>query len=69
MLTDRQIMHQIFSFFNIQKTLEHTMNLNDLLSVELCNDKLKVFDHALEETLLALGNDLDEHVQDNLYER
>ena len=36
---------------------------------ELENDNLKVFNHARDESLLALRNDLDEHVSENLYER
>ena len=44
------------------------MNLNDLLNVELYNDNLKMFNLAWEETLLAPGNDLDEHVLENLHE-
>ena len=39
MLTGRQIMHQIFSCSNTKKTQEHTMNLHDLLNVELYSDK------------------------------
>ena len=44
-------MYQIFSFFNINKTQEHTMNLNDLLNVELYNDNLKMFNLAWEVAL------------------
>ena len=42
------------------------MNLSDLLNVELYNDSLRMFN---QETLQALGNVLDEHVLENLYER
>ena len=42
-LTHRYIMYQIFSFFIINTTEEHTMNLNDLLNVELYNDNLQMF--------------------------
>ena len=59
MLTGMQIMFHIFSFFNINKTQGHTMNSSDLLLVELYNDNVKIFNHAWEETLLALGSDLD----------
>ena len=45
------------------------MKLNDFLDAELCKDNLKMSNQAWEETLLALGNDLDEHVLENLYER
>ena len=58
-----------FKDSNINKTLGHTMNLNDLLEVELYNDNLKMFSQAWEEKSSALGNDLDEHVPENLYER
>ena len=68
-LTVRQIMFQIFSFFKINQTQGHTMNLSDLLYVELYNDNLKMFNQAWEDTLLAFGNDLDEHFLENLYER
>ena len=44
------------------------MNLSDLPSVQLHNNNLKMFNQACEETLSALGNDLDEHVLENLYE-
>ena len=57
MRTGRQIMCQIF--VNINKTHGHTMNLNDLLIVELHNDNHNMFNQAWEEILLALGNDLD----------
>ena len=55
LLTDRQIKNQMFSFFNINKTQAHTLNLNDLLDVGLHNDNLKMFSQAWEETLLPLG--------------
>ena len=45
------------------------MNSSGLLDVELSNDNLKICNQAWEETLLAFGNDLDEHVLENLYER
>ena len=48
-----------FKDSNINMTLGHTMNLNDLLEVELYNDNLKMFSQAWEETSSALGNDLD----------
>ena len=67
-LTGRQIMYQTFSFFNIHTTEEHTLNMNDVPNVELYNDILKMFNQAWEETLLAPGDDLDEHVLDNWYE-
>ena len=51
MLTDRQTVFEIFSFFKVNKTQEHVVNLNDLLNVELYNDFLKMFNHAWEETL------------------
>ena len=44
------------------------MDLNGLLNVELYNDNLDMFDRALEETLSALGRDLDEGVLENLYQ-
>ena len=69
MLTGRQIMFHIFSFFNINETQVHTMNSSELLLVELYNDNVKIFNHASEETMLALVVDLDEHVLENLYER
>ena len=43
------------------------MNLSDFLSVELYNDHLKLFNQAWEETWPGLGNDLDEHVLENLF--
>ena len=45
------------------------MNLNDLLTVESYNDNLKMFNRAWEETSAAMGNDVDEGVVGNLYER
>ena len=69
MRTCRQIMFQVCLFFNVCKTHGHTMNLSDLLNVELCNDNLKMFHQGWEETLLALGNALEEYVLENLYER
>ena len=68
-LTGRQIIFQILSFFNNFETQEHAMNLNDMLNVELYNQNLNMFNQAWEETLLALGNDLDENVLNNLYDR
>ena len=50
MLTGKQIIHQIFSFFNINKSLGHPMNLTDLLNVELHDDNLMVFNQAWKET-------------------
>ena len=55
LLTDRQIKNQMFSFFNINKTQAHAMNLNELLDVGLHNDNLKMFSGAWEETLSPLG--------------
>ena len=63
MLAGRQIMFQIFSFVNINKTQGHPMNLSDLL------DNFKMFNQAWQETLPAFGNDLNKHVVENLYER
>ena len=54
-LSGRQIMHQIFSFFNLK-------NLNDLLDVELYSDNFKMFSQAWEVTQIVLGSDLDECV-------
>ena len=45
------------------------MELSDLLSVELYNHNLKTFNQAWEEASSALGNDFDEHVLENVYER
>ena len=66
MVTSRQILLQVFLFFNCNKTQGHTMNLSDLLDVELHNDNLKIFNQAWEEPLLALGTDLDEGVLENM---
>ena len=68
MMTGRQIMFQIFSFFSINKTQGRTMNLNVLLNVEVRNHNLKIFNQAWEEVLLALDNELDEGVLESLYE-
>ena len=54
--SNKQLMCQIFSFFNIRAHV----NLNDLLNVELYNDNLKMINRAWEATLVAIGNDLDE---------
>ena len=61
-----QCSHEIFLILQHQKD---AMKLNDFLDAELCKDNLKMSNQAWEETLLALGNDLDEHVLENLYER
>ena len=47
-LTGRQIMYQIFSCFNINKTQGHTLNLN-----ELC--KCRVVPRQLSEVVSGLG--------------
>ena len=52
-LTGRQIRFQVFLFFNVKKTQEHTINLSDLRNVELYYDIVKMFNQAWEETLLA----------------
>ena len=62
----QEIMFRITLFFNVNKTHEHTMNLSDLLCVQLHNDNLKMFNQAWEEALQALGYDLDEHVVEHL---
>ena len=59
MLTVRQILFQIFSFFNTNKTQGHTMNLSDLLNVDLYNDNLKMLNHSWEETSVSLVDELD----------
>ena len=69
MLAGTRMMRQVLLFCNINKTPGHTMNLIDLLDVELYNDNLKMFSQAWEETFLALGSDSDEHVLENLCER
>ena len=56
-------------FTNINETQEPTLNLSDLPNVELYSDNLKMFNQAREGTLSAFGNDLDEHVRDNLHEQ
>ena len=45
------------------------MNCGDLLCVALCNDNLRMFNQAWEETLEALGNELNQHVLENSCER
>ena len=45
------------------------MILSDFLNVELYSDSFKMFNQAWEETFVALGTELDEHVLENLYER
>ena len=69
MLTGRHIVNQIFSFFRINMTRGHTMSLNDLINVELHYDNLKAFNQTWEETLLTLGSDVDENIQQSLHER
>ena len=59
--------HWVFLFFSINKTQADTMNLSDLLNVELYNDNLKMFNEPWEETLLSVGNELDDGVLENLY--
>ena len=54
----------ILVLLHINKT-----QLNDWLNVELYNDNLKMFNQSLEGKLLALGNDMDEHVLENMHER
>ena len=61
MLTGMKIMFQVPLFFNIKKTQGHTMNLSDLRSVKLHNDNLMMINHAWEQTVLAHGNDSDQH--------
>ena len=53
----------------MNKTQDHTISLSDLVNVKLYTDNLKMFDQAWEETLLSSGNDLDDIVLENLYER
>ena len=60
------ILFQITLFLDINKTHEHTMNLSDLLYVQLHKDNLKLFNQAWEEALQAFGYDLDEHVVEHL---
>ena len=57
MFAGRQIIFMIFFVFNINKVQEHTMNLTDLLQVELSNDNLE-FVHRTwrEESLRPLGS-------------
>ena len=50
MQTGRQIMYQLRSLFNINKSQGDTVNLNDLLNVDLYNDNLKMFNQDWEET-------------------
>ena len=45
------------------------MSLNDLINVEVHYDNLKAFNQTWEETLLTLGSDVDENIQQSLYER
>ena len=52
MLTGRQIMFQLFLFSSIRQG--HTMNLSDLLNVELYNGFFKMNIQALEETFWLL---------------
>ena len=67
MLTSRQIIHQIFSFFTINKT--QAMSVTDLFNIEMRHDNLKVFNQPWEETQLLLDKNVDEELLENLYER
>ena len=66
LLTGRQIMFQIFSFFDIHKTWEHTMNFSDLPNVELYNDP-KMFNRAWEGTFLAPGDSMRPALEPSFY--
>ena len=67
MLTGRQTMFQIFSFFNM--TPGHTTNLSDLLSVEVVQRQPQHVQSSLGRNTSVLGNDLDERVLQKLHER
>ena len=67
--TGRQITFQIFSFINIKKTPRHTTNLSDLLSVEVVQRQSQHVQSSLGRHKSVLGNDLDEHILENLHER
>ena len=43
MLTGKELVFQVHLLFNINKTQEHTMNWSDILTAELYNDNLKMF--------------------------
>ena len=59
-------MFQIVSLFNINKTQEHTMDVNDLLNVVFYNNNnLKTFNQTWAETLLDTDIDLDEILTKN----
>ena len=49
-LTSRQIMYQIFSFFDSNMTQGRTMDLTDLLDIELHNDNLKALSNRPGKT-------------------
>ena len=61
--------NNVLSTFVLQHHQVHTMSLSDLLNVALYTDNLKIINQACEEMYFqTIGNDLDEHVLENLYE-
>ena len=50
MLTDRQLVYQIFRSSAFFETQGYTMSMNDLLHMELHSDNLKMFNQTWEET-------------------
>ena len=54
---------------NTSETQGHMMNLRDLLNVKLYTDHLKMWNQVWEETSVAVDNDLDESVLENLCEK
>ena len=61
-LTGRQITHQIFAFFDINKTQGGPMRMTELLNIELHNDSLKQFNQARREMIMSLDKNMDEEL-------
>ena len=66
---DRPIASTIFSFFKMDDVQRRVIGVNDLLNIELVNDKLKQFDDAWEETLMALEEEPEEDLLEGFYSR
>ena len=54
MLTGTQIMYQIFSVFDIDKTRRRAMRFSDFLNIELRNYNFKKFNQEWDEVQFSL---------------
>ena len=59
MMTGRYIICRIYVYFKINNTQGRPTKLTELLNIELYHDNVRMFNQTWDETLIAIGKELD----------